>query len=147
MIFATLIFNLFLAVSSIDKFDVTGTYSLTRHGQPNSTIWSTTTLKVNCDSTVVVHRRTHGGQRTWEGFWTVKKDTLTINLKPIVTEDGKQYLGSWENVNQFLIRKNRLTPFVTMINGKEINDENLLERLNRSLKKDRYKKINEKKCS
>lgn len=146
MIWTILIVNLLIAVAPTDKTEVVGTYSISKKGI-NSSTWSTTTLEVNCDSTVSVNVRTHGGLTRWEGFWRTNNDTLTINLKPIITEGGREYLGSWENVNQFLVAKNNLIPIVTKIKGEEIKDEDLLKDLNRNLKKEKYKKIEERKCS
>ena len=146
MVWTTLIVNFLIIVVPADKSEVVGTYSSSRKGV-NSTSWSTTTLEVNCDSTVSVDLRTHGGLTQWEGFWRTHNDTLTINLKPIITEDGREYLGSWENVNQFLVGKSTLTPIVTKIKGEKIKDDDLLKDLNRNLKKEKFKKIQEKRCS
>lgn len=146
MIWPSLIVNFFMMVMPISKVDFAGTYSLSKKGA-NSTSWSTTTLELNCDSTVSVALKTHGGLTRWEGFWKIHHDTLTINLKPAITEEGKKYLGSWDNVNQFLVGKNKLTPVVTKINGEKIEDDVLLKDLNRNLKNEVYKRITEKRCT
>lgn len=146
MIWTTLIVSLLIAVVPGGKTDVVGTYSISKKGA-NNTSWSTTTLELNCDSTVSIDLRTHGGLTRWDGIWRTHNDTLTINLKPIITEDGKEFLGSWENVNRFLIGKSNLTPIVTKINGEEIKDDKLLKDLNRNLKEEKYKKIRNKSCS
>jgi hypothetical protein len=147
MIWTTLIVSFLIMIIPADKQDVVGIYSLSMKGQANSTSWSISTLELNCDSTLSAHLRTHGGITRWAGFWTTHYDTLTVNVTPIVTEDGKKLLGSWENVNRFLIRKNKLIPIVTGIKDREIKDSHLLKHLNRTLKKDKYKKVEEKNCS
>jgi hypothetical protein len=146
MISTTLILNLLFLLGPSDKLDVVGTYLHSTNGV-NSTSWSTTTLELNCNSTVSVDLRTHGGRTKWEGFWRTRNDTLIVNIKPIITEEGKQYLGSWENVNQFLVRKNKLIPIITKLKGEEIKDPDLRRKLNRNLKKEEYKRTKETKCT
>jgi hypothetical protein len=130
MISITLIFSLLTLLGSTDKFDSDGTYSISKKGRYNSTSWSTRTLEFNCDSTVSLSIRTHGGLLSWQGSWTYKKDTLIVNVKPIITEEGKEYFGPWNKDNWFLIKRNRLTPIDPVNN----------------LRSESYKKIGEKDC-
>jgi hypothetical protein len=126
----SLILNLLTLLSPTDRLDPVGTYSISRKGRYNSTSWSTQTLEFNCDSTVSLSRRTHGGLLSWQGSWTKKKDTLIVSVKPIITEDGKEYFGPWSKDNWFLTKRNRLTP---------IDPKN-------NLKSESYKKIDERDC-
>jgi hypothetical protein len=145
MIWTIVILNFLYVFGPGRKIDVVGSYVHSENGV-NSTSWSTSRLELNCDSTVSVDLRTHGGQTKWEGFWRTHNDTLIVNIKPIITEDGKKYLGSWGNVNQFLIGKRDLTPVVTKIKGEEIKDKKVLKVLNRQLKMEKYKKTLDKNC-
>jgi hypothetical protein len=146
MIWTTLILNLLFLLGSSDKIDVVGTYLRSTKGL-NSTSWSTTIMELNCDSTVSVDLRIHGGQTNWKGVWRTHSDTLVVNIKPIIAEDGTQYLGSWENVNQFLVKKDYLVPIVTKLKGEKIKDSDLLRNLNRNLKKEKYKRTKNKRCT
>jgi len=131
MIWINILFVFITSVLPADKDGLAGTYSIRNKGRSNSTDWSTTTLEINCDSTVSLSIRTHGGLITWDGAWTNNKDTLTVTVKPIITEDGKEYFGRWDKTNLFLIRKNRLTPID----------------INRVTKTESYGRTGEKDCS
>jgi len=131
MTWINLIFVFITSFSPTDRDELAGIYSIRRKSHYNGTDWSTTTLEINCDATASFSRRTHGGLITWEGTWTNNKDTLTVKIKPIITEDGKEYFGQWDKANRFLIRKNRLTPID----------------LNRAMKPESYKRTGDKDCS
>jgi hypothetical protein len=130
MIWINLVVYFFITVTPADKYEVVGTYSISRKGRYNSTSWSTTTIKLNCDSTVSFTTRTHGGLNSWNGTWTSDKDTLTVEIKPIITEDSKEYFGRWDKVTRFLIRRNKLTTID----------------MNGNLTKENFKRIEEKDC-
>jgi hypothetical protein len=131
MISTILILNLLTLISPTDNSDPVGTYSSSRKGKYSSTSWATRTLEFNCDATVSLSYRTHGGLFQWQGSWTNNNDTLIVKVKPMITEDGKEYYGPWNKDNWFLIKRNRLTPIDPTKN----------------VRSESYKKIDEKDCS
>lgn len=145
--FKVLVLTLLLAGFNLPKckVDFTGIYIASTFGQP---IKFQKRIDIHCDSTVTTYFKGDMVNDKLTGRWEVKSDTLIIRLNPLHGEDGEPIYPHWGEETQFLIKKNKLIPFVTDAHIKElsISDKKVIRDLNKQMLQQSFSRTEKGKC-